>query len=216
VHCSSKKCGFAVNLNSHEAARPPRPRRAPARRDQYLNERRATSSDPPPQVRAGCGRKDAASPSTEPRLRDWSKSAPSPPTGADRAQFENSTPVASRDELLANRARSKDSEGRWKQRRGTAPARYASRYGARSAEPDAPAEYRRRLWSGNVCALGWPARGLKIGQLTVRVATLLPNPSLERRPREACRPWAAQGSRRLHCPARPKGGPPRGSPQLER
>jgi hypothetical protein len=23
VHCSSKKCGFAVNLNSHEAAKPP-------------------------------------------------------------------------------------------------------------------------------------------------------------------------------------------------
>jgi hypothetical protein len=56
----------------------------------------------------------------------------------------------------------------------------------------------------------------KMSQLTVRVATLLPNPSLERRPHEAWRPWAAQGSRRLHCPARPKGATPRGSPQLER
>jgi hypothetical protein len=46
--------------------------------------------------------------------------------------------------------------------------------------------------------------------------SLTPNPSLERRPREAGRPWAAQGSRKLHCPARPKGAPPRGSPQLER
>jgi hypothetical protein len=43
-----------------------------------------------------------------------------------------------------------------------------------------------------------------------------PNPSLERRPREACHPWAAQAGRRLHYPARPKGGPLRGSPQLER
>jgi hypothetical protein len=45
---------------------------------------------------------------------------------------------------------------------------------------------------------------------------VLPNPSLNTRPREAWRPCAAQGSRKLHCPARPKGGPPRGSPQLER
>jgi hypothetical protein len=44
----------------------------------------------------------------------------------------------------------------------------------------------------------------------------MPNPSLERRPREALHPGAAQGSRRLHCPARPQGETPRGSPQLER
>ena len=31
---------------------------------------------------------------------------------------------------------------------------------------------------------------------------VLPNPSLNTRPREAWRPGAAQGSRRLHCPAR--------------
>jgi hypothetical protein len=49
-----------------------------------------------------------------------------------------------------------------------------------------------------------------------RSAALRPNPSLERRPHEACRPWAAQGSRGLHCPARPKGGTLRGAPQLER
>jgi len=42
------------------------------------------------------------------------------------------------------------------------------------------------------------------------------NPSLERRPHEAGHPCAAQGSRGLHCPARRKGGLPRGSPQLER
>jgi len=89
-------------------------------------------------------------------------------------------------------------------------------YWAKSAEPDAPAEYRRRLWSGNVCTLGWPARGLKRSQPTVRVATLLPNPSLERRPTEAGHPSAAQGSRKLHCPARRKGALPRRSPQLER
>jgi hypothetical protein len=55
-------------------------------------------------------------------------------------------------------------------------------------------------------------------QSTVAVASprVRPNPSLERRPREACHPWAAQASRRLHYPARPKGGPPHGSPQLER
>jgi len=47
-------------------------------------------------------------------------------------------------------------------------------------------------------------------------AGVLPNPSLERRPHEAWRPWAAQGSHRLYCPARPKGATPRGSPQLER
>jgi hypothetical protein len=42
------------------------------------------------------------------------------------------------------------------------------------------------------------------------------NPSLERRPREAWRPCAAQASRELHFPARRKGAMPRGSPQLER
>jgi len=45
---------------------------------------------------------------------------------------------------------------------------------------------------------------------------LTPNPSLERRPHEACHLGAAQGSRRLHCPARRQGVTPRGSPQLER
>jgi len=37
-----------------------------------------------------------------------------------------------------------------------------------------------------------------------------PNPSLERRPHTACRPGAAQGSRRLHCPARRQGAMPCG------
>ena len=46
--------------------------------------------------------------------------------------------------------------------------------------------------------------------------TVRPNPSLERRPREAGRPGAAQGSRELHCPARRQVTPPHGSPQLER
>jgi hypothetical protein len=43
-----------------------------------------------------------------------------------------------------------------------------------------------------------------------------PNPSLERRHTEAGHLGAAQGSRRLHCPARRQGGLPRWSPQLER
>jgi len=38
VHCSRKKCGCAVNLNSHEAAKPPETGAAPARRKQYLKD----------------------------------------------------------------------------------------------------------------------------------------------------------------------------------
>jgi len=38
------------------------------------------------------------------------------------------------------------------------------------------------------------------------------NPSLKRRPHTAWRPGAAQGSRRLHCPARRQGTTPCGSP----
>jgi hypothetical protein len=49
-----------------------------------------------------------------------------------------------------------------------------------------------------------------------RRSAVLPNPSLNTRPREACHLGAAQGSRRLHCPARRQGVTPRGSPQLER
>jgi hypothetical protein len=52
VHCSSKKCGFAVNLNSHEAAKPPESGAAPVRREQCLMDRRATCSGPPPQARS--------------------------------------------------------------------------------------------------------------------------------------------------------------------
>ena len=44
-----------------------------------------------------------------------------------------------------------------------------------------------------------------------RAGKLRSNPSLERRPREAGRPWATQGSRRLHCPARRQGAMPHGS-----
>jgi hypothetical protein len=55
-----------------------------------------------------------------------------------------------------------------------------------------------------------------IGTIRTRLPALRPNPSLERRPHEACHLGAAQGSRRLHCPARRQGGTPRGSPQLER
>jgi hypothetical protein len=84
------------------------------------------------------------------------------------------------------------------------------------SKPGAPAEYRRRLCFGKVVALRRPLSGLLASRAIAHVATLLPNPSLERRPREAGRPWAAQGSRKLHCPARPKGAPPHGSPQLER
>ena len=83
-------------------------------------------------------------------------------------------------------------------------------------KPGAPAEYRRRSWSGKGWALRRLAQGFLVSQPTAHVATLRPNPSLERRPHEACYLCAAQGSRRLHCPARRKGSPPRGSPQLER
>ena len=62
--------------------------------------------------------------------------------------------------------------------------------------------------------VGCPTSG--VAQASRELNAVLPNPSLERRPHEAGRPWAAQGSRKLHCPTRPKGTPPRGSPQLER
>ena len=67
--------------------------------------------------------------------------------------------------------------------------------------------------TGSEAQLYTQTRALTRSGKRIRV---MPNPSLERRPREAGRPWAAQGSRRLHCPARPKGAPPHGSPQLER
>jgi hypothetical protein len=52
VHRSSKNCGFAVNLNSHEAAEPPETGAAAARREQDLKDRSAACSDPPAQVRS--------------------------------------------------------------------------------------------------------------------------------------------------------------------
>jgi len=79
-----------------------------------------------------------------------------------------------------------DSKDRWKQPRSTAPAARQQRYGGR-ANAGAPAEYRRRLWSGTVRALRGPARGFQVSHPTAHVATLLPNPSLKRRPSAACR-----------------------------
>lgn len=46
------------------------------------------------------------------------------------------------------------------------------------------------------------------GDLRRGRADYFANPSLERRPHTAWRPCAAQGSRRLHCPARRKGTMP--------
>ena len=60
--------------------------------------------------------------------------------------------------------------------------------------------------AGSAARSPW-LRGLSVW----RGSTLLSNPSLNTRPREACRPCAAQVSRRLHCPARRKGATPHGS-----
>jgi hypothetical protein len=76
--------------------------------------------------------------------------------------------------------------------------------------------HRHRRGAGRTCSMPPGTTGSLAGWTSVLTGAALPNPSLERRPREACHPWAAQGSRVLHCPARPKGGPPHGSPQLER
>jgi hypothetical protein len=73
-----------------------------------------------------------------------------------------------------------------------------------------------RRGAGSTCSIPAGTTGFLAGWASVLTGTALPNPSLEKRPREACHPWAAQASRRLHYPARPKGGPPLGSPQLER
>jgi hypothetical protein len=118
--------------------------------------------------------------------------------------------------VRAHAATAEDGEGRWKQRRSTAPATSDCAATGPGAKSGAPAEYRRRLCFGKVVALRRPRSGPVASRALVHMATLLPNPSLERRPREACHPWAAQASRRLHYPARPKSGPPHGSPQLER
>jgi hypothetical protein len=86
-------------------------------------------------------------------------------------------------------------------------------FATRQQVVEATAEY-RPCWSGILA----PAAGVqaKVRQARLAAATLRPNPSLERRPHEACHPWAAQGSRRLHCPAPRQGATPRGAPQLER
>jgi hypothetical protein len=73
-----------------------------------------------------------------------------------------------------------------------------------------------RRGAGSTCSMAAGTTGFLAGWASALTGAALPNPSLERRPREACHPWAAQASRRLHYPARPKGGPPLGSPQLER
>ena len=107
----------------------------------------------------------------------------------------------------------------------------ALRRPAKPGSVAAPAEYRPCYWRPH--ASGGRIHGMRASapqlqrlhveqpsqwQVRGRLAAgaVPPNPSLERRPHEAGRPWAAQGSRRLHCPTRPKGAPPRGSPQLER
>ena len=87
----------------------------------------------------------------------------------------------------AHGATAEDGEGWWKQRRSTAPATSACASPRQGLKPGAPAEYRRRLCFGKVVALRRPLSGLVAGRAIARVATLLPNPSLERRPREAGR-----------------------------
>jgi hypothetical protein len=76
--------------------------------------------------------------------------------------------------------------------------------------------HRLRRGAGSTCSMPPETTGTSAGWPQCSLGAALPNPSLERRPREACHPWAAQASRRLHYPARPKGSTPHGSPQLER
>jgi hypothetical protein len=121
---------------------------------------------------------------------------------------------------------------RGSERRSQSGERWLSRRGAqRHAKPRsvaAPSEYRPRP----ICcrASGSRIRGMPRAATYLapeRAPTRKPasqgrarrapsNPSLERRPHKAWRLGAAQGSRRLHCPARPQGATPRGLPQLER
>jgi hypothetical protein len=135
VHCSSKKCGFAVNLNSHEAAKPPE---------------------------AGAARYHEHAPAAEGRSRlrrvlshglsDWSSSALSPPTRADEAKFTNNGPVACRGscspmEAEEETVRVGGSSG------GVPPLQGAHR----ATEPGQPSQARRRSTAA-ACGLATSAR----------------------------------------------------------